>query len=178
MQFLDQNILIFFINQRIEWLTFIMLVITYAGSYIIITGVTLLSTISFYIHKHTNLIWPFLITVGGSALTTFFLKHIFSRARPLGAFYLESSFSFPSGHATSAVALYGFLFYFIWSHDKHHLKNPFLMFLASLIILIGFSRLYLGVHYFSDVLAGYFVGLIWLFISVYFSNHFSKSKNF
>jgi membrane-associated phospholipid phosphatase len=162
----DQTILTFFTNTRVEWLSFVMLVITYSASYIVVSGVTLLSIISFYIHKHYARILPFLVAVCGSALTTFILKDMFSRTRPAGAFYLESSFSFPSGHATAAMALYGFLLYTIWKHDKHILKKPFMVFLLALIALVGTSRLYLGVHYLSDVWAGYAVGFVWLLLSI------------
>ncbi|OHA86742.1 MAG: hypothetical protein A3A96_01650 [Candidatus Zambryskibacteria bacterium RIFCSPLOWO2_01_FULL_39_39] len=166
MQAIDQAVLNFFTNNRVEWLSFLMLVITYAGSYLVAGSLSLLSAISFYIHKHTYRILPLFLTVAGSTISTFILKNIFYRARPVEAIYIENSFSFPSGHATVAMALYGFIFYVIWKHDKHHLRNPFIIFLAVLIVLIGLSRLYLGVHYLSDVLIGYTVGLFWLFISI------------
>jgi len=166
MNFIDQSILNFFTNNRVEWLVFGMLIITYSGSYIVVSGLTFLSAISFYIHKHTARILPLFVAVAGSSITTYILKNIFNRARPLGAIYPETDPSFPSGHATVAMALYGFILYTIWKHDKHYLKKPFIIFLAILITLIGVSRLYLGVHYFSDVLAGYAVGFIWLLLSI------------
>jgi len=163
---IDQIILNFFVNIRAEWLTFLMLIITYSGSYMIVSGLTLLSIISFYIHKHAARILPLLVSVCGSSITTFILKNIFYRARPIEALYLETDSAFPSGHATIAIALYGFLFYTIWKHDKHYLKKPFIVFLSAIIILIGISRLYLGVHYITDILVGYTVGSIWLFLSI------------
>jgi membrane-associated phospholipid phosphatase len=173
MNFIDQNVLIFFANHRVEWISFVMMVITYSGSYLIVSSVTLLSAISFYVHKHTSRIFPFLVAVGGSAITTDLLKLIFQRARPPLNFmlYPETGFSFPSGHATAAMALYGFLFYIIWKHDKHYLKKPFMILLAVLITLVGVSRLYFGVHYLTDVLAGYAVGLIWIFLSIKLHKH-------
>lgn len=166
MQAIDQSVLNFFINIRVEWLSFLVLIITYCGSYVVISGLTLLSAISFYIYRHYQKILPLLVSVGGSAITVYLLKHLFYKARPLTeALYLETSSSFPSGHATLAMALYGFIFYTIWTHEKHHLKNPFIIFLGILIILVGASRLYLGVHYLSDVLIGYAIGLLWLWIS-------------
>lgn len=164
---IDQVVLNFFVNIRVEWLTFVMLIVTYCGSYLIVSGLTFLSAVSFYIHKHTARILPLLVTVGGSTITTYIIKHIFYRARPISeALYLETGSSFPSGHATVAMALYGFLLYTIWKHDKHALKKPFMIFLFTLIILIGISRLYLGVHYLSDVLVGYAVGFVWLLLSI------------
>lgn len=166
MNLIDQAVLNFFATNRVEWLSFVMFVITYSGSYIVISSLTFLSAISFYIHKHTHRILPLLTVIGGSTITTYIIKHIFYRARPVAeAFYLETGSSFPSGHATAAMALYGFFLYTIWRFDKHHLKNPFIIFLVALIIFVGVSRLYLAVHYLSDVLAGYLVGFIWLLIS-------------
>ncbi len=167
MQTIDQSVLIFFAENRIEWLSFVMLVITYCGSYMVVSGLTFLSAVSFYIHKHTARILPLLVAVGGSAVTTYIIKHIFYRARPIAeALYLESGSSFPSGHATAAMALYGFLLYTIWKFDKHYLKKVFIVFLFALIILVGVSRLYLGVHHLSDILAGYVVGFVWLLLSI------------
>ncbi|MFA6269935.1 MAG: phosphatase PAP2 family protein [Candidatus Paceibacterota bacterium] len=169
---IDQAILDFFTHYRVDSLVFVMLIITYTGSSLVVGGLTLLSAISFYIHKHTSNIIPLLITIGGSTITTYLIKHIVDRARPLGAIYTELSPSFPSGHATTAMALYGFMIYTIWSQstktsrDEHRSLHKFLTAgLVILILLIGLSRLYLGVHYFSDVLVGFFIGLIWILIS-------------
>lgn len=163
---IDQAVLNFFAENRVEWLSFIMLVVTYAGSYMLVGSLTFLSAIFFFIHKHAARILPLLVSVAGSATTMFILKYLLERDRPSGSLYMELSPSFPSGHATMAIALYGFILYIVWTYDRHPLRNPFIIFLAILIMLIGLSRLYLGVHYLSDVLAGYAVGLVWLFISV------------
>lgn len=174
MQIVDQNVLEFFVHHRVEWLSFVMLSLTYAGGYLIASMVTLFSILSFYIHKQTKKILPLLLSIGGSSITVFILKHIFERIRPdiLKAIYIESGYSLPSGHATTAIALYGFLMFVIWSSDKHYLRNPGLWGLSILILLVGASRLYLGVHYFSDVLIGFFIGFVWLMIAV----QVSKSK--
>jgi len=81
--------------------------------------------------------------------------------------YVETSYSFPSGHATIAVAFYGFLIYVVWRNTKSWTYKINLLFAGLVIIAaIGFSRLYLGVHFLSDVLSGYLLGLLWLIISV------------
>ncbi len=156
----------FFAENRSDWLYFLMLVITYSGSYVVVTGLTIVSAVSFYFHRHISRILPLFLSVGGSAATVFILKNIFARSRPpIEAFYIEESFSFPSGHAALAMALYGFFIYSIWRHDKHHLKNSLIIFLSLLILLVGLSRLYLGVHYLSDVLVGYAIGLLWIWLA-------------
>jgi|SRR3989339_1368412 len=105
------------------------------------------------------------VAIIGSEATTYILKLFFDRARPAGALVLESSSSFPSGHATIAIAFYGFLAYLLLREIKKY--RPLTLVVSIIIILaIGFSRLYLGVHYLSDVLAGYLVGAVWLAIGI------------
>ncbi len=106
-------------------------------------------------------------TIIGSAGFTFFAKLLFHRPRPANAVFLENSYSFPSGHSTIAVAFYGFFAYLLIRQIKNKLYR-FLIVLATIILIlaIGFSRLYLGVHYVSDVWTGYLVGLLWLIIGI------------
>lgn len=176
---IDQTVLNFFVNHRVEWLSFVMMVITYSGSYMVVSGVTFLSAISFYIHKHARRILPLIVSVAGSAATVFVIKNVFYRDRPAEIFHLvvETDSSFPSGHATAAMALYGFLIYIIWKHDRHYLKKPFIVLLSALIVLVGISRLYLGVHYLTDVLAGYAVGFVWILISAGLENKIERLIN-
>ncbi|MBN2094072.1 MAG: phosphatase PAP2 family protein [Candidatus Zambryskibacteria bacterium] len=155
-------------------LDFFMLVITYLGDYILILSLTALSALSFLAHKHWHRILPLFISVGGSSLSVFWLKYFFNLPRPLEAFYLEQTPSFPSMHASLAIAFYGFIFYVIWKHDKHYLKKSLGIFLVLIIILIGMSRLYLEVHYLFDVLVGYLIGIIWLGISIFTNNKIEK----
>jgi membrane-associated phospholipid phosphatase len=108
------------------------------------------------------------LTMTGVGLSVRYGKNIISRARPTNWSYYEvEHFSFPSGHATTALALYGLLAYFLY---RHYLKRTprliIIWFTIALTITIGFSRIYLGVHFLSDVLAGYLLGLIWLLLGV------------
>jgi len=170
MSTIDQSVINFFAANRVEWLTFVMLTVTYLGNTFMVAFLTFISAISFYFHKHYTRILPLLISVAGSTITIYLLKKIINRPRPAEIMYPEFSSSFPSFHAAAAIALYGFFLYIIWKHDKHYLKKPFMAFLFILIFLEGLSRLYLGEHYLSDVLAGYAIGLIWLFISAKLHN--------
>jgi undecaprenyl-diphosphatase len=80
---------------------------------------------------------------------------------------VEHSFSFPSGHATIAVAFYGFLAFLAMRGTKRWEKSVNICFAGiAVVLLIGFSRLYLGVHYLSDVWAGYLVGALWLIAGI------------
>jgi membrane-associated phospholipid phosphatase len=106
-----------------------------------------------------------LAMVGVSSLTKG-MKSLSSRDRPefLGDFHGATS-SFPSGHASGALVFYGFLIYlFVVSKLESKWKWLINLGLSLLVILIGLSRLYLGVHFFTDIVAGYLFGLAWLLI--------------
>ncbi|HED38603.1 MAG TPA: phosphatase PAP2 family protein [Ignavibacteria bacterium] len=120
---------------------------------------------------------PLLLAVIGSEAFTFLGKIIIHRARPEMAMYIEHSFSFPSGHATIALAFYGFLVYMIFrSASTRKMKINTIFIGGTIIFLIGFSRLYLGVHYVSDVVGGYLVGAIWLMIGISVSEWIRSMK--
>lgn len=102
-----------------------------------------------------------LITLLTTLMSNLIIKHIIQRARPDHIrLIVEKSYSFPSGHAMISVALYGFLIYYISQKVSNKtVKVIAISFLVLLILLIGISRIYVGVHYPSDVLAGYFLSL-------------------
>ena len=78
-----------------------------------------------------------------------------------------SGFSFPSGHALISVVFYGLFIHMIWHEIKTKwLRNVLIVLLSIIILLIAFSRIYLRVHYASDVIAGIAVGFIWLVLSL------------
>ena len=102
----------------------------------------------------------------GGGLLDVVLKLVIRRPRPPGAaaFLQHFSWSFPSGHAMASLIGYGMLAYVLTLLWIHHRSAQIAVVLgaALLIIAIGFSRLYLGVHYFSDVVGGYAAGVLWL----------------
>ena len=98
----------------------------------------------------------------------FLLKLLFMRDRPYELMIIdEVGYSFPSGHAMAALGFYGFIIYLLWHFNlAKSAKIIFSVLLGVLIILIGVSRIYLGVHYASDVLAGYMVSLAYLILYI------------
>ncbi len=122
-------------------------------------------------------ILPIFIAVIGSGAFTYLGKLAFHRPRPELAVYAEHSFSFPSGHATVAVAFYGFLSYLLIRFTPNWTRKVNLFFAGILLILsIGLSRIYLGVHFLSDVWSGYLVGSMWLIIAISFSEWLEHKK--
>lgn len=145
----------------------IFLGITSLGRAPIIISLALIFSILFWLWKKREYLAPFWLSIIGSVGLNMLGKIAFHRLRPINPVYLETTYSFPSGHATAAIAIYGFLFYFFWKLNKK-ISAKIVIFMSglTLALLIGFSRLYLGVHYLSDVLEGYLLGLLWLIIGI------------
>ncbi|KKR32561.1 MAG: Phosphoesterase, PA-phosphatase related protein [Candidatus Falkowbacteria bacterium GW2011_GWF2_39_8] len=114
-------------------------------------------------------------TVLGSGASAYVLKKLVQRQRPIESIYLEHSFSFPSAHSVLSVAFYGTLVYLLWRGIKTSSTKINALFAVIIItILIGFSRIYLNVHYLSDVLAGYLLGGIWLVAGIILTELYSN----
>jgi len=147
----------------------------------IMSTVTGLAKHQFLIPANLSLIYYFLflrrrtwfsIRVAAIALSSlglmFLLKYLFKRKRPqLPLLRAAKGMSFPSGHAIFSVTFYGLIIYIISQTQKNKaLKWSLIISLVALIQLIGYSRVYLRVHYASDVAAGYIIGAAWLLISL------------
>ena len=126
------------------------------------------ATVIWLYRKRYWAIVAFWVAMGGVGLSVRFAKTFISRARPADvAYYQVEHYSFPSGHATTAMALFALLAYFIYRHNKNKPYRKLIVWLAALIIiLVGFSRIYLGVHFLSDVLAGFILGLLWTLVGI------------
>lgn len=110
---------------------------------------------------------PLIVTSLGASAFTYLGKLAFQRPRPAEALLLEHSYAFPSGHATIAVAFYGFITYLLIRTADNWRRRVNLFIVGTLLILsIGLSRIVLGVHYLSDVWAGYLIGTLWLIIGI------------
>jgi len=124
--------------------------------------------------------WKLLITVISTVSVNQLLKHTIRRIRPDHIRLIEEKgFSFPSGHSMTSIALYGILIYLVYKYIKNKILKIILIVLLTLLILgIGISRIYLGVHYPSDVLAGFFLSssIIILVVTI-IDNHFRGNIN-
>lgn len=107
------------------------------------------------------------------------LKQIVQRPRPTEyRIITETGYSFPSGHSMISMAFYGFLIYLIYQYVKNkYLKIGLIAFLSILIISIGISRIYLGVHYTSDVIAGFCIAISYLVLYISSVNNWIKASD-
>jgi undecaprenyl-diphosphatase len=117
---------------------------------------------------HHGLALGWVMALGGIVLLNPALKRIFARARPVHdhGLAMETSFSFPSGHAAGAIVSYGMLMYLALRLLPPRWHVPAAMAAAAAIVTIASSRVFLQVHFASDVVAGLLTGLAWLLVCV------------
>lgn len=152
-------------NLRSDGLTFIMLFITNFCNPIILI---LLSLVILLICKDKKMGLIIIINLLVSILLNIIFKGIIQRDRPLEDFLItESGYSFPSGHSMVSMAYYGLIIYFIYKKIKDkRVRNVLMILIGFLILAIGFSRIYLGVHFASDVIGGFLISIIYLVCAI------------
>lgn len=148
----------------------IMLLFTFLGTHIFLIPANIILIIYFlFIRKHKWYSLKVVAIASSSVLLMFILKNFFARERPLTPL-LEAAkgLSFPSGHALNAVTFYGLMGYIVARTVRNKpMRRTLIVAFALIIIMIGVSRVYLNVHYLTDVIAGYSVGIIWLLFSLW-----------
>ena len=173
LQGVDEGVTEWIISFRRPPLTDYFTFVTHLGdrnSYIVVT--VLLA--AYYLIKHRN--WKFILQTTLvlllATLSNIVLKRVINRARPsLEHLVTVNTLSYPSGHAMTAMAFYGFLVFLCLRYDmRRWVRYTFIFVLTLLVLSVGVSRIYLGVHYPTDVAAGFIGGLIWVaFCAVVFS---------
>ena len=161
---------------RTPLLTKIFLIITNLGSPYVLILLTLLS----FLLKNKKLSFIITANLGLITIINQVLKFIVKRPRPSDLFLIvETGYSFPSGHSMVSLSFYGLLIYFIYKYFKNKKLKVFLITLLSLIIvLIGVSRVYLGVHFVSDVISGFLLSLSYLIIFIKVINKFILKESY
>ena len=142
--------------------------ISHLGDASTLTSIGLLVLVGLVITRHWQLLCVWVIAVLGVGFLNVSLKSIFQRVRPQlpDPWIVEPGWSFPSGHAMGSLVVYGMLAYFvILIVTNRTLRYCIIVLATTLVVIIGFSRIYLGVHYFSDIAAGYCAATFWLVLS-------------
>jgi undecaprenyl-diphosphatase len=142
--------------------------ITWLGDPELITVIVVMVGAMLLAGRYWYLLAGWVIIPAGGGLLNSMLKAIFQRNRPElpNPFVVEMSWSFPSGHAMGSLITYGMLAYVLVVFLERRWDRPVIAATVTLVLLIGFSRMYLGVHYFSDVVAGFAAGTAWLTIGI------------
>jgi len=137
---------------------------TYLGDRDLLTVIAIGMTVALLWRRQWALALTCAIATGGAGLLNQGFKHLFQRVRPEHGhgYATADGWSFPSGHASAAMAVYGFACYLALRALPPRWQAPCLAGAAALIVAIGVSRVLLQVHYFSDVAAGFALGLAWL----------------
>lgn len=139
--------------------------ITEFGKYTVMIPVIIL----FYLfNKDKSFNRYFTINLVAIFTSNFIVKNIIRRDRPIDInLIIENGFSFPSGHSMVSFAFYGFIIYYVYcSHLSKLGKTIIISILTLLVLIIGLSRIYLGVHYASDVIGGFVLALVYLIIFI------------
>lgn len=154
----------------------LMKVITTLGSTIVIVSGILSIAILFKDKKYFKV---FLFANLFGVIINSLIKFIVHRPRPTTTmlFTSESSYSFPSGHSMMSTIFYGLIIYYIIKFIKNkYLRNFLVAFLTLIIFSVGISRIYLGVHYATDVVCGYIFGIIYLIVFIKLTNKINEKE--
>jgi undecaprenyl-diphosphatase len=160
----DRTALLWIHSRFPGWLDGPMRLITALGYYWFVVPVLAVAVFSLYRRGWRLSAVLLVVSTAGSVVLTTVLKGVFQRTRPelFDSGYQASFYSFPSGHATVAVGFYGMLTVILAYRLRGRARWAVAISGVLVVLLIGFSRLYLGVHYPTDILAGYLSALLWL----------------
>lgn len=159
--------------------TKVMIVISYFGSdFLLVMATFFFILLSWKKHRKESLLFFVMLLFG--ALLNLALKQTFQRPRPAtDALFTLTSYGFPSAHAMNGFVFYATVSYFIFRFTRKLKLSLFIALLSGvLVFFIGISRIYLGVHYATDVIAGYIAGLLWFVLLLLIEKTFVFYKQF
>jgi membrane-associated phospholipid phosphatase len=162
---LDERVASWFHEHATPALTHIARFVSFFGSVAFVAAASTCATLLLIVRKSWYQLLALALGVGGGSLLNILLKHFFHRQRPAleNPLLTLSSYGFPSGHTMGSTLFYGLLAIFITQSVRAWRLRAFAFCIAALLVaLIGLSRIYLGAHYFTDVLGAIAVGLAWL----------------
>ncbi|WP_299818908.1 phosphatase PAP2 family protein [uncultured Pontibacter sp.] len=147
--------------------SFIQFITFFASRHFLTPAALLLVAYFLFIRKHRWYSLKVPVVALGSITLNVVLKYFFDRPRPMMPLVEASGLSFPSGHSMVAASFYGLLIYLVWHNVKSIAwRNSIIALLVVFVFFIGFSRVYLRVHYATDVMAGFAAGFLWVVIGI------------
>ena len=150
------------------WFTTIAVVIAYIFDTTSLTVISLMFAVYLFYRNYGKYSVLLLAAMAGDALIVSTAKTMFHSARPLNGLVYNTGFSFPSGHTTASIVFCGLLTYLTWQHWKSpKAKTASIAISITIISIVAFDRIYLNVHWFSDVLGGCLLGLFWLALTLW-----------
>jgi undecaprenyl-diphosphatase len=164
----DVRVTHYFFVHRNRFITYIVWTLTYGASVWAVCVASVANLIFLWRKKYVEFVLPFMVSALGAMSSVSVIKFLVARPRPQGvSVYKEQLFSFPSFHSVAVVAVYGFVAYtFVCISKKWSTKYNSVFFTIIFALIIGFSRIYLGVHFFTDVAGGYVIGFLWLWFGI------------
>jgi undecaprenyl-diphosphatase len=174
----DQSFLLWLHQFANPYLDLIMLKITQLGNPSFVITVSIITFCLLWLRNHHREAIIFLLACLGASILHMGMKLIFAKPRPQLWMQLitPKTFSFPSGHALGSLVLYGFIEYLLSQYYPKFAQLIYI-FTVTLIFLIGLSRLYLGVHWPTDIIAGYGIGFLWLTLCLTWLTFNPKENN-
>ena len=165
----DLVVINFIQGMEMPWLTPIIKVFTWIGSGYVVAPITIIAFILlFFVYQYRDQAFLLVTVVVGTVILNGLLKLYFKRERPeIYRILDETGFSFPSGHTMMAFSLYTIIAYILWRNVKTTLNRVLLiLFTIFMIVNISAGRIYLGVHYPSDIVGGFIASPLWVIIAI------------
>jgi undecaprenyl-diphosphatase len=167
----DTAIITFIQGVESPGLTAVMKILSIIGDTPVVIILSLVVLFFLYkVLKHRSELVLFVVALSGSAILNLLLKYFFQRTRPEIHRLVEiEGYSFPSGHAMNACTVYTIIAFLLWHNIATKTGRTILIILSTIMILsIGISRIYLGVHYPSDIFGGYLASGFWITIAIWY----------
>ena len=171
---IDNSVYNFIISFRCNFLDNYFKLITKLGNFtyiIIVLGICVLFI------RNKNVVY-LCLSMSLSVIFNYIIKHIIKRDRPnVLRLISQGGYSYPSGHTMISLCCYGYLFYYVYKYVKNkYLRISLLVLLSLIIISIPISRIYVGVHYFSDIVGGLLLGGVILFIVIRYGKYIIRGN--
>lgn len=169
------NFVEFLSRHRTASATKFLKIVTYLGSVYLLAAISIVCCIAFKNKKNGLFV---VCNFAICAVCSTIVKYIVRRARPIWQLVKETGFSFPSAHATLSVAVFGALIYLSFKNlNSKPLKIFIAIFVSLVVLVVGFSRNYLGVHFVTDIVGGYLLGLAVTLIDIAIFEKLIDKKN-